>query len=242
MSEQKLSVFDVCLKITSAFEGAGFGTVTGNFDGMGMSAGIMQWNIGTGSLQAYILNHINPMAYQFPEDITPLIKLPKAEALLWFKDICLDASGKLKPDWLAAWRNMLVRPEVINLQKNACGKYFHQAREIAGKLGFSQSNLRAMAWAYDVAVQSWSLKIDKPEAHREQAQNILTLYGADNMMLWQAQQISDEQVVLVIATHLRALKCRPEYRADFFIRKCTIAVGIGIVHKTRHDFRKLFQP
>lgn len=240
MSEQKLTIFDLCLKITSAFEGADFGTITGNFDGMGMSAGILQFNIGTGSLQAYILNHINPMAYDFPASIEPLIKLPKDQALAWHKDIALDAAGKLKPEWRKAWQAFMTRPEVIALQKQACGRYFQRAREIAGKLGFAQSNARAMAWSYDVAVQSWSLGIDEPQANREQAANILQLYGPENFMLWQAQQLNDDQIKLVIASHLRALKCNPRWRNDFFIRKCTIATGLGIVHKKKHDFRSLF--
>lgn len=240
MSDKPLPIFDLCLKITSGFEGAEFGTITGNFDGMGLSAGIMQWNIGSGSLQAYILNHIDPMIYNFPVPITPLIKLPKDQALLWHKDIALDASGKLKPEWLKAWKIFMTKSEVINLQKQACGKYFQRAREIAGKLGFSQQNARAMAWSYDVAVQSWSLGIDAPDANYEQAANILQLYGPENFMVWQGNDLNNDQVKLVIASHLRALKCRQEYRNDFFIRKCTISVGAGIVHKTKYDFRKLF--
>jgi hypothetical protein len=240
MGNEKLSIFDLCLKITSAFEGASFGTIAGNFDGMGMSAGILQFNIGTGSLQAYILNFIDPMVYDFPVPITPLVKLPKEQGLLWHKDVALDAAGKLKPEWRKAWQIFMTKPEVIDLQKKACGRYFQRAREIAGKLGFSQQHARAMAWSYDVAVQSWSLGIDAPEANHEQAANILQLYGPENFMIWQGNDLTDDQVKLVIASHLRALKCRPEYRKDFFIRKCTIAVGTGIVHKTKHDFRKLF--
>ena len=242
MKEQKLSIFDLCLKITSAFEGADFGTITGNFDGMGMSAGILQFNIGTGSLQTYILNHINPVSLKMPLSIEPLIRLPKEQALGWHKDNCLDANGRLKPEWRRAWQELMTRPDVIDLQKKACMRYFQRAREIAGALGFPRENPRAMAWAYDVAVQSWSLGIDPPTVNREQAQNVISLYGPENFMIWQAQRLTDDQVRLVIASHLRALKCNPRWRNDFFIRKCTIAVGVGIVHKTRHDFRRLFMP
>ena len=235
----KATIFDTCLQITSTFEGASYGTITGNFDGMGMSAGILQFNVGTGSLQTYILNHINPMSYSFPMPITPLIERPVPEALAWFKSTNLDKNGRLKPEWRRAWRDFMLRPEVVNLQRRACDRYFHRAREIVGALGFKQTNVRAMAWAYDVAVQSWSLGIESPQANREQAQNILSLYGNENFMLWQPQDLSTDQVRLVIASHLRALRCRPEFKIDFFTRKCTIAVGIGIVHKTRRDFREL---
>src|SRR5262245_6138993 len=42
------------LRITSTFETGkpgGFGGLTGNFDGQGLSFGLMNWNFGTGSLQ-----------------------------------------------------------------------------------------------------------------------------------------------------------------------------------------------
>ena len=236
----KLSIFDLCLRITSTFEGADFGTVTGNFDGMGVSVGILQFNIGTGSLQTYILNHVDPIACDFPVPINPLITLPKDQALSWFKDVAIDAKGKLKSEWRQAFRNFMVRPDVVALQKQACMRYFQRAREIAGALGFSHQNARAMVWAYDLAVQSWSLRIERPEASRQQAENILSLYGTENMMLWQSQQLTDDQVRLVVASHRRALLCTPEWKNDFFTRKCTIAVGVGIVHKTKHDFRKIF--
>jgi hypothetical protein len=41
------------LSITGHFEDSDdpFGAVSGNFDGMGISLGVLQWNIGSGSLQ-----------------------------------------------------------------------------------------------------------------------------------------------------------------------------------------------
>lgn len=241
MSDKKSpTLFDTCLKITSIFEGSDYGTVTENFDGMGISCGILQFNLGTGTLQAYILNHINEMYFKFPKSIMPIVESKKEMALIWHKDNCCDENGHLKPEWKKAWVNFMLRPEVINLQKQACNKYFQRAREICGILGFSHEHKRAMAWAYDLAVQSWSLGIDRPRINHEQANNILQLYGPENYNLWSQVELTDDQVVLVIASHLRALKCKPEWRKAFFVRKCTLAVGLGIVNGEKHDFRKTF--
>ena len=42
------------LSVTSAFEGGGFGTVTGNFDGQGLSCGALQWAFGQGTQQKLV--------------------------------------------------------------------------------------------------------------------------------------------------------------------------------------------
>lgn len=235
-----LTLYDVCLKITGAFEGTGFDTVSENFDGQGISLGILQFNLGTGTLQNYILNHINEMMYDFPISITPLIGSTPSQALTWHKDNCLDENGKLKKEWREAWASFAVNPTIINLQKRACDIYFHQAKCIAGKMRMSHDNKRAMSWAFDIAVQSWSLRIDAPLANKEHAETIIQLYGQENYMIWNQVELNEEQQILVIASHLRALKCKPEWRNVFFTRKATIAIGCGIVNGKKYDFKKLF--
>lgn len=240
MEQKKNTVFDICLKVTSDFEGSTYSTITENFDGQGLSVGILQFNIGQGTLAAYILNQVDVMSYDmFPLPISSL-RDKKEAALVWHKDNCCDVYGRLKPEWKKAWQEFLVKPEIINLQKTACGKYFQRAREIAGFLGFSHENKRAMAWAYDLSVQSWSLAINRIEPNFEHAQNIIQSYGSENAVLWANSEMTSDQMSLVIASHLRALKCKPEWRHDFFTRKCTIAMGIGMVHGKKYDFRKLF--
>ena len=55
MTEKTQKVLDKCLQITGSFEGAGWGGVTGNFDGQGLSAFIMQWNLGQRTLQPLLI-------------------------------------------------------------------------------------------------------------------------------------------------------------------------------------------
>ena len=44
------------LRLTGHFEDSAdpLGAVTGNFDGMGISLGVLQWNLGSGSLQPMV--------------------------------------------------------------------------------------------------------------------------------------------------------------------------------------------
>lgn len=236
----KPTIYDTCLKVTADFEGYGYGTITDNFDGQGLSVGIIQFSLGQGTLQNYILNHINEMMYDFPIPITPLIGSTPSQALTWHKDNCLDSNGKLKQEWRDAWAAFMTKPSIINLQKRACDVYFHQAKCIAGRLDLSHDDKRSMAWAFDLAVQSWSLKIDPPIVNKNQAESILEMYDTENYMLWSSVELTEAQQKLVIASHLRALKCKPEWRNNFFTRKATIATGLGIVNGKKYDLKKLF--
>lgn len=236
-----MTIFDTCVHITGKFEGTGYGSVTGNFDKQGISAGLLQWNIGSGTLQHYILNYHNVDNHEFPRSIRPLQDLKPAEAVVWVKDVMLDEVGNLKPEWKKSWEAFMTHPYVINTQKYAIGKYFQRAKEIAGKAGFTQDNARAMAWAFDIAVQNWSFEVDRvEEASLDHARNIMSKYSSENYALWSDVRLTPEQRRMIVMTHYRCLKSKPEWRNDVFARKATIAMGVGIVHKTKHDFNKLF--
>lgn len=241
MKKEKLTIFDLCVQITGSFEGTGYGTVGDNFDGQGLSLGLLQWNIGQGTLQSYILNHINFMSYNyFPAPIRPLQTLSKEDAVKWCQDNFYDITGAFKHEWLQAWKRFVTDPLVINLQKRAIDVYFHQAKVLCGRLGFSHEDRRVMAFCFDVAVQNWSLDIQLPPDNYEQCYNILTSYDEKNMNLWIHEHLEPKQRQLVILAHLRALKAKKEWQQSVFTRKATIAIGIGYVNRTLYKLNKLF--
>ncbi len=237
---EQIPIYDLCVHITSAFEGTTYSKVTGNFDGQGISVGLLQWNLGQRTLQDFILNHVDIMAYDyFPLPISNLHRLHPKDAVNWCKDIMLDADGDLLPEWRSAWERFISEPSVINTQKRAIDKYFHQAKRVCGALGFNHEHRRAMAFAFDISVQNWSLNVELPDASVQQAENIITLYGADNAALWLMESMSLEKARLVTAAHYKALAVNPKWRNDVFTRKCTIAMGIGKVHGKVYKLNKL---
>ncbi len=236
-----LSIYDLCLKITSAFEGASFDTVSGNFDSQGLSVGILQFNLGQGTLQRYILNFCDVDNYRFPVSIRPLQKLSPDDSVKWAKDTMLDARGNVLQDWVVSWREFLTDPVIINLQKKACDKYFHRAKEICGELGFSHDNRRAMVFSYDLAVQSWSLGINRPQINDAQCESIIAMADSKNAPLWMDEKLDSCQKILLIASHLRSLKCNPQWQRAFFVRKATIAIGIGYVNGEVKNYKNLLR-
>lgn len=236
-----MTIYDACLKVTGAFEGRGFGTVVGSFDGQGLSAGILQWNIGSGTLQNLILSQVDLMAYNFPVSIKPLLNLSPSDAVKWCKDVMHDANGNLDKDWKAAWVRFLTNPVIINQQKRACDPYFHRAKEICGKMGFSHENRTAMVWAFDIAVQVWSFDIDRPEPNHDHMMNVVLKYNPENFSLWINYPLNKEQIIMIIASHLRAMKCKEQWRKAFFDRKSVIAANHGFAQKTKWDYKKLLR-
>lgn len=234
--------YDVCLKITGSFEGADYDTVTGNFDGQGMSFGILQLNLKSETFKNFILNFCgDDVLDTFPVSIRPLKELNGTDSVIWAKDVMLDLNGNVKQEWVRAFKIFLTRSDVINLQKRACDKYYHRAKELCGRYGFSQNNRRHMAFFYDCAVHVWSMGVELSFYSKEQCANILTMYGTENMNLWIEQLLTDDQIKLVTLAHLRALKCKPEWRKAFFVRKATIAIGIGFVNGEVMDYRKILR-
>lgn len=231
------TIYDTCLKVTGDFEGSSFDTVTNNFDGQGISLGQLQWNLGTGTLQNNILNKCDLSKYNFPVSVKPLQTLSPSDAVIWAKDVMHDMHGRLKPEWVASWREFLTDPLVINLQKRACDKYFHQAKVICGQLGLPHDNKRAMVWAFDLSVQSWSIKNIRPTINDEQCESIIAKADSKNAPLWMDEKLDDTQKLLLIASHLRSLKCNPQWQRAFFVRKATIAIGIGYVNGELKNFR-----
>ncbi len=54
MEDEQL--LDICLKVTGSFEGGTprYDAIAGDFDGAGLSCGLLQWNTGSGTLQKLV--------------------------------------------------------------------------------------------------------------------------------------------------------------------------------------------
>ena len=100
------------LDITGAFEGSGFNQVTGNFDGQGISAGVLQWNYGQGSLQSKILKPILSKygrgafdMFPNPSAVIDSAYMSASRGKSQAKRYMLTWGGKVKPEWESAWKS-----------------------------------------------------------------------------------------------------------------------------------------
>jgi hypothetical protein len=239
-----MELLDRALEITAGFEGGSYNNLTNNFDGMGLSAGILQWCLGEGSLQAKIIKpflskygSIDALKI-FPNKIDFLVNLPNKAAVdyavkeMHSWSLLPAEKRRLKPNWVTAWREFLSRPEVITIQKSSCSAIFEAADRLRAKWGMT-SNF-ALFWFFDLLVQNGSLEgVTKPDFSLKDAEEIINRVDPKCRSEWRRVDLSKldpEQVVLFIASYKRALTARSRYFNDVLARKGTIALGRGYVH------------
>jgi len=217
---------EVAMKITCGFEGTSYDTVAGNFDGQGISAGLLQWNLGQGTLQELLMKY-GPIA-GFPEDISGLSGMSPSEAVA-FSDR-MQASGHLLPDWKAAWKKLLQDPRMQEIQQEFAEIKFDKARKMMSH--WNLNSRRALCFFFDIAVQNGSMSGVQPGMPSEV--ELRSIIGD------RSDTPTTEQRQLAKAAYDRSELASHQWRKDILDRKLTIVFGSGVVHGQEYDFTGLF--
>jgi len=154
------------LEITGDFETSGnpWAGITGDFDGMGISCGVLQWNIGMGSLQPLV----NAVGKSFV-----LQKMPTFGEQMWTACNSSVASGlqivrswqtnkKLKPVPRTELQNLFGSEKMINQQMQRSKNLGQNAMNLAAKWAKDSRNanaptLQEFCWFFDLLTQSGGL-------------------------------------------------------------------------------------
>lgn len=231
---------DKALSITGEFEGSGFDNVTGNFDGQGISCGILQWNAGQGSLQTKLLKKFIELHGSidklniFPEKIMDTLATSNTEAGLRLVAHHMLSGVHVIDEWNHAWKIFLTIPGMIEVQKIACEDVASKAMKHCRE--WEMVSPRAFCWFFDLITQNGGLKgVKKPTVDRNRLVNACALASPKNASLWLSLKLSDEQIILIIASWQRSMMARAAYMKDVMDRKGTIAAGVGYVHGKNYD-------
>ena len=226
---------DLALRVTGSFEGSGFDQVTGNFDGQGISAGVLQWCYGQGSLQNKILKpYIDKYGTQvldnfFPRPISESAYMTNRQAIRFAKKHML--SGKsVKHTWKMAWKQFLTSPETIEIQKKGADSVASKAWFYCNK--HKMISAKSFCFFFDVVTQNGSLKnVPKPTSDEGYIDAIDRDAGI-NKTDWLRSSPDYETKILFIWITRRVT--RNKWAADVISRKGTIAHGIGTVHQKKN--------
>jgi putative peptidoglycan binding protein/glycosyl hydrolase family 46 len=217
-----LSVRDRSLQLTSTFEGHGFTLAQGNFDGAGVTWGVIGFTLSGGELSKFILqiNKQNPQFINqaFGGEMDELIKImgaPQAQQLLWADRISLGVDKvTLAEPWLSAFQKFGEIEEVQALQLELADRdYFQPAVQTAKEFGLKTE--LGLALSFDIHVQNGGIS---PSAREEIEDNLA------------AHPVTSEQELRVIIANAVANNAKKKYREDVRSRKLTIATGSGQVH------------
>jgi hypothetical protein len=228
-------VAERCLALTGSFETSAaapacFSVATGDFDGMGMSFGALQWNLGSGTLQpifqGMLDQHAEVMRGIF-QDRLPAVSAAVAggrdQALSWARSIQDSNTHRFAAPWRDLFAALGATPECQALQMQAASSY----RKAADRLlaSYQLWSERGSALAFDLMVQNGGI----PAAVNALVRSDIAALGA---------QLSDEDrevAKMKILANRRAEAARPAYVEDVRNRKLCIALGTGTVHGRAYD-------
>jgi Putative peptidoglycan binding domain/Glycosyl hydrolase family 46 len=211
------------LQVTASFEGHGFSLAQGNFDGAGITWGIIGFTLKHGELGKIVLeiqdtrpNLVRDAFGDKTNKILSILKAPKDQQLA-FADSISQGSNKtrLADNWGWAFERFGMIPEVQAVQLQRVDQdYFQPARKTARALGLKTE--LGLALAFDIHVQNGGVSSD---AHEQIDHDIAE------------HPISREQDLRVILANAVADHAKNvAYREDVRSRKLTLATGSGRVH------------
>jgi len=221
-------VFERCLQLTARIEGHGYQAVAGDFDGAGLTWGIIGFTLQHGEIQALVreamLRDPDLVRSAFGASTDELVGRLTGDDWNQLKDWADSISvgpngvGVAQP-WRDGFRLLGASPLMKQLQRDrARRQYFDpsQATACALQLG---GDLGA-ALAFDIHVQNGGVKAADRKAF-------------DTRMA----QASDRSPLArrVLLADLVAASANARWRADVAARKQAIATGLGEVHGMRLD-------
>jgi peptidoglycan hydrolase-like protein with peptidoglycan-binding domain len=217
------SDFELAIGLTSVFEGHGYTKVVGNFDGAGLTWGVIGFTLSHGELPI-LMNAIDEKAPGALDaafgDLAPVLRekmtLPRREAVEWADSISLgrNKTGVEKP-WADAFKALGKTDAAKEAQLDrAKARYWATAERDAAQFGLTGTP--GLALCFDIAVQNGGINEDD---------EIMAAFNEEpDATQRRKREIVAEEV---------ALGSRPRFQDDVRSRKMTIATGEGIVHGGR---------
>ena len=268
MDEAPREWIETALRVTGHFEDSQdpLGAVSGDFDGMGISLGVLQWNIGSNSLQPMVV----------PLGLASLLEtMPVYGRDLWKActsnvqqglAICRgwQTGATLRKPVLAELKAFTRSPAFVERQVSrasqvASGAFSAAAKYAAADPAYDSVTKGLFCWFFDVFTQNGGLKglgyrevKDFVAANGvERADDVICDWLAtrtnasagyrdsrENATMWR-DKVPREKLSLLVLSYLRSQLARLEYRGDVLNRKASIAIGRGWVHRELHDLSPL---
>src|SRR5438128_2287549 len=224
-----------CMALTGAFETNRpfpdcFAGLSGDFDGQGLSFGVLQWNLGQGSLQPLLaeIDRTQPALTgrifdTHYAEFQSMLGLDRDDQLLWARSIQDRATFRLVEPWAGMFKTLGRAPEFQSIETKYAQQLYQDATVLCGLYGVSSE--RAVALMFDIKVQNGSINtVVQAQIQRDVAGLDAALQGDDL-----------EVARLQIIANRRAEAANPQWVEDVRQRKLTIANGTGAVHGRRYD-------
>lgn len=208
------TLFERCLGITAEFEGHGFGLLEGNFDGAGLTWGVIGFTLSNGEIQQLLVEAETAVPGTLDRVLGPLAqtwrdktKLSRKAQVDWADSISSGPNkSTVPPEWKQAFARLGDEPIVKQLQMNrAYDAYFVPAAATAKKLALVSE--LGVSLAFDCHVQNGQSRV-------RAVAELASLAGT----------IPEAEMRRRLANRLADLSA-PDWKEDVRGRKLTIAMG-----------------
>ena len=229
-----------CLALTGAFEtGSGapecFCGLSGDFDGQGLSFGVLQWNFGQRTLQP-LLKEMMAQHRELAETIfgdhydalAEALDASDEELMSFARSVQHPVKHTVYEPWRGYAKALGRTPEFQAIQAKHASGVFTRAVQMARDYGVWSE--RAVALMFDIVTQNGSIRT---VTRAQILADAKTLPGS---------LTRDEREVrtLEAVANRRAEAANPRWVDDVRHRKLCIARGQGVVHGIRYDLEEQF--
>jgi len=229
-----------CLALTGSFEtGAAFpdcfSGLSGDFDGQGISFGVLQWNFGQGSLQPMLkrlcANH-NELAKSvfcdYYDQLTTVLSATKAEQMAFSRSIQDPNRKTVSEPWRGMFKSLGRTEEFQRIEADAANTLYRAARQLGADYGLWSE--RGVALMFDIKTQNGSIST---------AVNAQILADYQNLSSGMSGEETEAAKLRIIANR-RAEAAKARWVEDVRARKLCIANGGGTVHGVQYDLDEQF--
>lgn len=228
-----------CLALTGAFETSTgvpdcYCGLAGNFDNQGLSFGVLQWNIGQGTLQPLLTEmmaaHADVTANIFHdslEALTTMLGSSRDQQLAWARSIQDPNRFTIFEPWKGFFQALGRTPEFQAIQVEHAERIRQNAQAMCQK--FSVTTERAVALMFDICVQNGSISVETTAK-----------IEADFAQIPAGEPLDVEVAKLQSIANRRAEAAAAAYVEDVRVRKLAIANGQGTVHNIPYNLEQQF--
>jgi hypothetical protein len=229
-----------CLALTGSFETSRgvpdcYGGLAGDFDGMGISYGVLQWNLGQGTLQPLftdvLIAHEDVMTSIFHDRLSALRTMlagSREAQLQWARSIQDPHRHAVFEPWKGLFLALGRTPEFQAVQLAHAGSVYQNAIGLCR--GFGVHTERALALMFDICAQNGSIDTAVEEKIRVDFAAIAP----------DTDPLDAEAARLRSIANRRAEASSPRFIEDVRVRKLTIANGAGTVHNVPYNLAEQF--
>jgi hypothetical protein len=234
------TTIEKCFELTGAFEGGGYAALAGNFDGAGISFGVIQYNLYSKTLQPVIrdmyaagpqtfrrcMTHVvQGKAIDLTDELLRVCAMAPAAAVQWAQ-ARQDTGGRFLPHydhWVRAFKALATVDGFNVVQRKHASRYMERAQGYVKSYGFKSE--RALALMFDISVQCGSITLGS-----------WTRYQAATV----GRVLTEQKKLEALARAVQFQDSRAWVQRDILSRKLTIATGVGIVHGRSYNLHRDF--